>query len=312
MRHYCRIRRKLLHYCNRAHRAHFANDPGEVLDLLNPPRLDKRSVKKSFNRASKSYDNAAILHEEVLNRLLQRLQYIRHQPATIVDIGCGTGKGIRGLQKQYPRARVYAADIAFEMLVQARSRYRLLAKKRLVTADMEQLPFASQSFDLVFSSQALQWSNDLRTALAEFARVCKPGALLLFASFGPATLQELAHSWRVLDNTPHVHQFVDMHDVGDAMLAVGFAQPVVDAEIIRMEYPDFRTLLDDLKNVGATNADVGRRRGLTTPGQLRRLEAAYREHGYTDDKFIASFEVVYGHAWFDQAMPNQEPGGSTP
>jgi len=267
------------------------------LDLLNPPRLDKQSVKKSFNRAAKSYDHAAILQEELLSRLLQRLQYVRHQPETIIDIGCGTGKGVRGLQKVYPQARICAADIAYEMLLQARSSFRLLSKKRLVTADMERLPFAAQTFDLVFSSLALQWSNDLRTTLEEFARVSRPGALLMFSSFGPGTLQELAASWQALDAHPHVHRFVDMHDVGDAMLAVGFADPVVDAETIRVEYRDFRSLLDDLRNIGASNAEVGRRRGLMTPGQLRRLEASYRDIGYENDRFIASYEVVYGHAW---------------
>jgi malonyl-CoA O-methyltransferase len=281
------------------------------LDLLNPPRLDKRIIKKRLNRAAKSYDNAAILQEEVLNRLLRRLQYMRHQPETIVDIGCATGKAIRGLQKQYPRAEVHACEVAFEMLLQARSRYRLLTRKRLVNADMEQLPFAAQSFDLVFSSLALHWSNDLRATLAEFARIARPGALLLFSSFGPATLQELAQSWGELDNYPHVHRFVDMHDVGDAMLASGLAQPVVDAEIIRMEYRDFAELLADLKNVGAANADVDRRRGLMTPRQLQRLEQSYRQQGFEDGRFIASYEVVYGHAWCDRAM-SQEPGGSTP
>jgi malonyl-CoA O-methyltransferase len=127
------------------------------LDLLNLPRLDKQAVKNSFNRAAKSYDNAAILQEELLSRLLERLQYVRHQPETILDVGCGTGKGVRGLQKAYPQARVCGADIAYQMLLQARSSFRLLSRKRLVTADMEQLPFAAQTFDLVFSSLALQW-----------------------------------------------------------------------------------------------------------------------------------------------------------
>ncbi len=267
------------------------------MDLLNPPRLDKQSVKKFANRAAKSYDNAAILQKEVLNRLLGRLHYIRHRPQTIVDIGCGTGQGVRGLRKAYPRARICATDIAYEMLLQARSSYRLLSKKRLIAADMEQLPFAAQSFDLVFSSLALLWCNDLGAALREFARVSRPGALLMFASFGPGTLRELALSWQALDVHPHVHRFIDMHDVGDAMLASGFAQPVVDAEIIRMEYREFRTLLEDLRMIGASNADVSRRRGLMTPSQLRGLEASYREHGYEDGKFIASYEVVYGHAW---------------
>ncbi len=270
------------------------------MDLLNPPRLDKQSVKNFSNRAAKSYDDAAILHQEVRNRLLERLRYMRHRPETIIDVGCATGKAVRELQKVYPQARVHAIDIAHQMLLQARSAFRLLSKQRLVVADMERLPFAEQAFDLVFSSLAMPWCNDLKVTLGEFARVSRPGALLLFSSFGPATLRELGLSWQAVDDRPHVHRFIDMHDVGDAMLATGFEQPVVDAELIRMEYRDFRTLLDDLQNIGASNVDVGRRRGLTTPSQLRRLEQAYRQHGFENDRFVASFEIVYGHAWVNQ------------
>ena len=268
------------------------------MDLLNPPRLDKRSVKKFFNRAAKSYDNAAILHEELRNRLLQRLHYIRHQPATIIDIGCGTGKSVEELHRVYPGARIFAVDLAIEMLRQVVTPgFRLFSKKRSIVADMERLPFAENSFDLLFSSLAMHWSLDPRVALKEFARVARSEALLLFSSFGPGTLVELADSWREIDAYPHVHQFVDMHDIGDAMLAAGFAQPVVDAEIIRVEYQDFQSLLSDLKKTGVSNADVSRRRGLMTPGELKRLEQVYRERGFEDGKFIASYEVVYGHAW---------------
>lgn len=267
------------------------------MDLLNPPRLDKQSVKKQFNRAAKSYDDAAILQEEVQNRLLDKLTYIRHRPQTVVDIGCGTGKGIRRLQQTYRRARLYGVDLAHEMLLRTRSRQRWLSRLPLVTADMERLPFADRVFDMIYSSLALHWSNDLSATLREFVRVGRSGGLLLFSSFGPATLQELGHAWAQLDAYPHVHRFVDMHDVGDAMMASGLAQPVVESELIRMEYPTFRGLLDDLKNIGATNADVSRRRGLTTPGQLRALERGYREVGFEGGKYVATCEVVYGHAW---------------
>ena len=267
------------------------------MDLLNPPRLDKRSVRHFFERAAKSYDNAAIFQKEVSNRLLDRLCYMRHRPETVADLGCGTGKTVRGLQKAYPRARVYAVDIAREMLLQAGSNYRWMSKKRRVVADMERLPFAENSFDLVFSSLALPWCNDLNLALGEFARVARPGALILFTSLGPATLGELSESWRALDDHPHVHSFIDMHDIGDAMMAAGFTQPVVDAETIRMEYKTFRSLLDDLKLTGASNADVSRRRGLMTPAKLQALENRYRQIGFEQDRFVASCEVVYGHAW---------------
>ena len=272
-------------------------NPGVLLDLLNPPRLDKRSIKKFFDNAAKSYDNAAILQEEVAQRLLERLHYMRHQPETVVDLGCGTGKALRGLQKAYPHARVHAVDLSQQMLKRAGANYRWLSRKRRVVADMERLPFADNSFDLVFSSLALPWCNDLNLALAEFARVARPGALILFTSFGPATLGELALSWQALDDHPHVHPFIDMHDIGDAMMAAGFAQPVVDAETIRMEYRNFRNLLDDLRQTGASNADVSRRRGLMTPGQLCALEENYRQYGFEQDRFVASCEVIYGHAW---------------
>ena len=191
------------------------------MDLLNPPRLDKQSIRKFSDRAAKSYDNAAILQEEVQNRLIERLAYMRHQPRSIIDVGCGTGKALRGLQKAYPRARVLGVDIAQQMLVCARPRFRLMSKQRLVLADMERLPFCGGAFDLVFSSLALPWCNDLKATLAEFARVSAPGTLLLFSSFGPGTLRELAVSWQQIDDRPHVHRFVDMHDVGDAMMATG-------------------------------------------------------------------------------------------
>ncbi|MCP4489428.1 MAG: malonyl-ACP O-methyltransferase BioC [Gammaproteobacteria bacterium] len=267
------------------------------MNLLNPPRLDKVSVKKSFNRAAKSYNRAAILQEQVLQRLLQRLQYIRHQPQSIIDIGCGTGKAVASLSKRYPKAKITCIDLAFSMLHESRSQFGWLNKKRLVNGDMECLPFADNSFDLLFSSLALQWANDLPAALADIARIGRPQGLLMFATFGFATLSELRDSWRQVDQKPHVHQFIDMHDIGDALIDTGFSQPVVDAETIRLEYDNFRQLLDDLKNIGASNADRNRERGLMTPSKLGLLEESYRKLGFENGKFVASYEVVYGHAW---------------
>jgi malonyl-CoA O-methyltransferase len=267
------------------------------LDLLNLPRLDKLSIKKSFNRASKSYDRSAILHKEVLNRLLQRLDYIRCQPASAIDIGCGTGKGVAGLQDRYPRCKIVGLDLAFSMLQESKKQYGFLRKKRVVNADMERVPFADNSFDMLFSNLALQWVNDLGATFKEFARIGKSGSLLMFATFGPDTLKELRESWSEIDRNPHVHQFIDMHDIGDALMVSGFSQPVVDAEYIRLEYQQFRQLLEDLKNTGAINADKNRNRGLTTPAKFKRLEDLYRQMGYEQGKFIATYELVYGHAW---------------
>ncbi len=267
------------------------------MDLLNLPRLDKAAVKKSFNRAAKTYDRASILQEEVLTRLLHRLDYIRYLPTDIVDIGCGTGRAVKGLQKKYPQGDIVSLDLAFSMLQQTRKHYGLFRKKRLVNADMEHIPFANDSFDLLFSNLALPWINDFRGVLGELARVGRGGGLLMFTTFGPATLTELRDSWQAIDPRPHVHQFTDMHEIGDALMGTGFSQPVVDSETIRLEYDSFMKVLEDLKNSGSSNADKGKSRGLMTPSKLDRLEQAYRQTGYEREKFIASYEVIYGHAW---------------
>ena len=267
------------------------------MDLLNLPRLDKLSIKKSFDRAAKSYDRAAILEKEVLSRLLQRFEYFHYQPRSVIDIGCGTGKGVAGLQKKYPRSKIVGLDLAFSMLQESKKQYGFLRKKHVVNADMEKIPFADNSFDLLFSNLALQWVNDLGATFKEFARIGRSGGLLMFATFGPDTLKELRESWSEVDRNPHVHQFIDMHDIGDALMLSGFSQPVVDTEYIRLEYQQFRQLFEDLKNTGASNADKNRSRGLMTPAKFKRLEDYYRQLGYEQGKFIASYEIVYGHAW---------------
>lgn len=271
------------------------------MDLLNLPRLDKVAVKKSFNRAAKTYNIASVLQQEVLARLLARLQYVRLNPESIIDIGCGTGRGVSGLQKTYPGAKVVGLDLAYAMLGETKKQYRLFSKKRVVNADMERLPLADNSFDLMFSCLAMQWANDLNSVLREVARIGRSSGLFMFATFGPSTLVELRDSWFEVDQRPHVHQFIDMHDIGDALMAAGFSQPVVDAEMIKLEYGDFKPVLSDLKNIGASNADKSRNKGLMTPNRLKQLESAYREKGFRDGKFVASYEVIYGHAWISDA-----------
>ncbi len=255
-------------------------------------------MRKSFNRCADDYDRLAALQAEVLSRLLERLDWVRLKPERILDLGCGTGPAIPSLRKRYPGSRVIALDLAERMLAQARKRYGLMQRKWLIHADFEALPLKDDSIDLLFSSLALQWSNDLPAVLRECRRVGREGGLLQFTTFGVDTLKELRAAWAAVDDRPHVHDFLDLHDIGDMMIGAGLREPVVDVETITLEYRQFTDLLRDLKGIGATNADVGRGRGLFTPGRLRALEAAYREQGYADGRYRASYEVVYGHAWF--------------
>ena len=264
--------------------------------------IDKRAVRRAFDRAAASYDGAAVLQREIGGRLLERLDYVRLQPATVLDLGAGTGLCSQALQRRYRGARVVALDLAEAMLRGIRARNsglkRLLrAGPGLVCGDLEGLPFADESADLIVSNLALQWCNGVDRAFAEFRRVLRPDGLLMFTTFGPDTLKELRQSWARVDSHPHVSPFIDMHDIGDALLQAGFANPVVDMEMLTLTYTGVRDLMRDLKAIGAHNAARGRVRGLTGKQRLRAMQQAYEDFRDPQGRLPASHEVIYGHAW---------------
>jgi malonyl-CoA O-methyltransferase len=263
-------------------------------------RLDKSRARAAFERAVQSYDRAAVLQREVGQRLLEWLDYVRVQPARVLDVGAGTGYCTQALAKRYPKARLIAADIAYNMLASARRQLSWWQRRRgrfsYACADAEALPFADASVDLIVSNLTLQWCADLERTFAEFRRVLAPGGLLMFSTFGPDTLKELRAAWGETDAYVHVHSFVDMHDIGDALLRTRFADPVMNMEYITVTYPDVVTLMRDLKHLGAHNASPARRHALTGKGRLRRVQQCYE--GYrTGGLLPATHEVIYGHAW---------------
>ena len=276
--------------------------------------VDKRLVRRSFEQAAATYDAAAVLQNEVCRRMLARLDYIKLEPATILDAGSGTGNAVAGLLARYPRARVIALDLALAMARRARARrpwWRGLLEwsaPRLVAVcgDIEHLPLAPACAGMVWSNLAIQWSNEPQRAFAEMHRVLAPGGLLLFSSFGPDTLKELRAAFQSVDRHTHVHRFTDMHDVGDMLIACGFADPVMDMEVVTLTYADVRELMRDLKAIGAHNVTRGRCATLAGKSLLASVARNY-EPARREGRLPATFEVIYGHAWKPQ--PRTSPTG---
>jgi malonyl-CoA O-methyltransferase len=272
-------------------------------------RLDKALLREAFNKAVASYDEHAVLQREVARRMVERLDYIRVAPADVLDIGSGTGYSAELLLGRYPGARVIGLDMACALLDHACRRDALRQGFVPLCADMEAVPLADDSVDMVFSSLALQWSDDPAVVFREIARVLKPGGLLMFATFGPDTLRELRASWQAADGHVHVNAFIDMHDLGDALLASGLAQPVVDADHFTLTYDNTTALLKDLKGIGVRNCNAGRRRGLTGRHRLESMQRAY-ERFRSDGRLPATYEVIYGHAWAPDAADQPRDSGS--
>ncbi len=254
--------------------------------------LEYHAISRSFSAAAKRYEASAVLQKEVLHRLLDRVrdEFAGSEGSKVrcvLDLGCGTGWAVNELASLFPQATIHALDFSPAMIDCVRKHPRL----RTVVGDAHDLPYADNSFDLVFSNLMLQWTNESQV-MAEAHRALKPGGVLLASSLGFSTLHELRHAWAAVDDKPHVNEFTDMRQVADSMLSLGFSQVVAHSETIVMTYARVVDLMRDLKAIGAHNVDERRPRGLTSRAALRTLERAY-EKFRTDGVLPATYEINY-------------------
>jgi len=269
--------------------------------------LDPRAIRRAFDRAAATFDANAVVHTEIRTRLLERLDVVRLDPALIVDLGAGTGHGSRALQERYPRSQVLAIDLSTRMLIEARRQQRWLRRFQRAAADGARLPLRDGGVDMVFSNLMLQWCNDPDAIFRETRRVLRAGGLLTFASLGPDSLRELRHAWARVDSHVHVHRFIDMHDLGDALMRAGFAEPVMDTERLTITYPTLDALQQELRASGSRNRAAGRGRGLSGKA-AGELFAQAIESNRVDGAVPITLEVVYGHAWAGAGIKERDRG----
>jgi len=260
-----------------------------------PTPQDARWLRRSFDRAAASYDAAAVLQAEVRGVLLERLDLTRLEPRVVLDVGAATGQGARALKRRYPGARVMAVDSSAGMLRVAARRRAWFRRFALLCADATRLPLADASVDLAFCNLLLPWCAP-DALFAELRRVLAPRGLLTLTGLGPDTLKELRTAWAAVDSHVHVGEFLDMHDVGDALVRAGFAAPVLDVDRYTLHYPDVHGLAADLKATGARNAAAGRLKGLTSPRKFAAMERLYEAHREAG-RLPATYEVVFAQAW---------------
>ncbi len=270
---------------------------------LAPHRLDDRAVRRRYARAGAGLAHSVLL-AEARSRLLERLDYMRLDPRWVVDLGSAAGAGTHALARRYPQARVVALDVDRALLGPLRRRRLTFWKKRPlpVQADGPRLPLAGASVDLVFSNLVLAALSDPAPMFAEVARILRPGGLFLFTTLGPDTLQEFRSAWAAVDDEPHVHPFLDLHDVGDALVRARLADPVMDVERLCFTYADFSVLFGDLRQAGWGNGLIARRRGLTGTARFAAMQRQYRAQ-HPGPSLPLSMELVYGHAWAPEQSP---------
>jgi len=245
------------------------------------PRVDRIAARRRFERAAATYARAARLEAEAATRMLERLDYVKIAPRRILDAGSGPAREAKELRRRYRGAEIIALDFSPAMLRRVKGSF--LWRPFRVCGDLASIPLAPGSVDLVWSNMALHWVPDPEAVFGELQRVLAVGGLLMFTTLGPDTLKELRRAAGA-----RVHEFVDMHDLGDMLAGAGFADPVMDMELLTFTYEEGAKLLADLRASGKTSARVDRPRGLAAKGLKKILSQIERR---------ASFEIVYGHAW---------------
>ena len=268
--------------------------------------LDPAAVGRQFDRRGRDLARADFLYREIERQMLERLDVVRLAPERVLDLGCGLGKGLLALAQRYENARLVGLDRSGPVLAAARPAVRpsaggwlgrLLASRsstanriQLLQADAAAVPMPAGSVDLVWSNLCLHWLSDPSAVLAEAYRVLRAQGLFMFSQFGVDTLKELRGPD---DRLPH---FADMHDIGDALTRIGFADPVMDVHWVTLTFDSPGQLLADLHSLGG-NPVRGRRPGLTSRERHRRWLDTLAARRERDGRLELTVEVVFGHAW---------------
>ena len=250
----------------------------------------QQSMRRVFDNVAENFDTQDFFCAEIRGRLSERLDLITLEPDNIVDLGTATGRAFEQLQLRFPDSRVIELDWSLNMLdCGTRS------ERDRVCADAHQLPFANASIDIIFSNLLLPGCADPEQIFSEARRVLRYPGLFLFSTLGPDTLKQIQRAWATVDDFAHVTKQADMHNVGDALVKAGFRDPVMDVEMLTINYRDVSKLITDLRAAGAVNRAANRNPGLTTPRQWKRFSDNLGQQ--ETDRFSVNFEVVYGQAW---------------
>ncbi len=217
------------------------------------------------------YVETAVIAREAAEGLLARLNWMTIKPTTILDLGCGAGEFSKQLHASYPSAHVIALDLSTDMLMHSKTE-----SISYLCANSSSLPLKDQTIDLIVANFLLPWQRNIEAWFKECKRVLKPNGLLMLSALGPDTLQV----GREKLGDEYFPNLIDMHDVGDALLQHGFADPVLDVDYCTLVYSNQEKLIYELTSSGMLSEHAE----LTLP---------VNEEG----KWNLTYEIVFAHAF---------------
>jgi len=241
-------------------------------------------------------EHAPWLHAEVARRMAERLGVVRQVPGRVLDWWAPTGASHDLLRRAYPGATIVAVEPDGRAFTQRRAPWWTALRRRTAPEPMAESAVAPDGAELVWANMMLHAVPDPGVLMRRWRAALRTDGFLMFSTVGPDTLASLREVYRDAGwGSPHA-PFIDMHDLGDMLIAAGFADPVMDQERLTLTWPSAVALLAELRGLGA-NADPARHGGLRTPRWRERLEAALTQRAGPDGRVGLEFEIVYGHAF---------------
>jgi malonyl-CoA O-methyltransferase len=255
-------------------------------------------------------ESAPWLHAEVGRRMAERLPIIRHAPQRWLDWWAHVGGSSSAVRAAYPQAQRIAVEP--DEMSRAHSMARLppwWSRRRWgpqADAVVMQNAVDPAGAEMVWANMMLHACADLHAVFSAWQRALVPDGFLMFSTFGPASLRELRLLYEHKRWGPAFYPFADMHDLGDLLVHAGFAEPVMDQELITLTWSSPQAALAELRTLGG-NLHAGRHAGLRTPRWHTRLLAELQRRTDADGRVALSFEIVYGHALRPRARARVAP-----
>jgi malonyl-CoA O-methyltransferase len=205
--------------------------------------FDKYKIKKCFNRASDTYDNASTLQYNTGLELINLLKEYKIKPSSLIDLGCGTGSVTKELADSYNGYNKFLAiDIADKLLLQASKRVGHL-NVDIYEADFETFDYKDQCFNLIFSNMALQWATDLKSTISKIYNGLSRNGIFAFTLPIKGTLDELKEDRKI--------HFYEAEQISEILIKSDLEISTKYISSIKLHFDSIITALKSIKEVGA-------------------------------------------------------------